>query len=91
MQNGRRKTPDEKLDEALENTFPSSDPVSISQSDPGHGSPQQTGERAAESVKNAAKKTARAVKRSARRIETRARTIKDRAASKLSELMGRSH
>jgi hypothetical protein len=96
MQNGRQNTTDEKLDRALEDTFPSSDPVSISRPDTGHGSPKgqsaaQLVKDTAQSVKDTARKTARSIRHGARRIETRARAVKDRAASKLSELMGRSH
>ena len=83
MQNGRRSTTDEKLDEALENTFPSSDPVSISRPDTQNGSPKEGGRTAARPVKETARKTARAVRHGAR-------TIKNRAANKLSELIGRS-
>jgi hypothetical protein len=97
MQNGRRKT-DKKLDEALENTFPSSDPVSISRPDTGTGSPKEDRQSAgqsvkgtAQSVKDTARKTARSIRHGARRIETRARAARDRAASKLSELIGRPH
>jgi len=56
MQNGRRSTTDEKLDEALENTFPSSDPVSISRPDTQNGSPEQHGRTAARPVKETARK-----------------------------------
>jgi len=74
MQNGKR-TQDEKLDKALEDTFPGSDPVSISQPDARHGAPKQHSQSAAQSVKD----TARAVKDTAR-------TVKNRAADRIGKI-----
>ena len=54
MQNSG-KTTDEKLDQALEDTFPSSDPVSISRPETRQGSPKQHGQTAAQSMKDAAR------------------------------------
>ncbi|HVT56100.1 MAG TPA: hypothetical protein VHD34_08645 [Xanthobacteraceae bacterium] len=75
MQNGRRSTTDEKLDEALEDTFPSSDPVSISRPETRQGAPKQHSETAAQAVKETAKKTARSV-------ADAAQTVKNRIAEK---------
>jgi hypothetical protein len=74
MQNGKR-TQDEKLDKALEDTFPGSDPVSISQPDARQGAPKQHGQTAAQSVKDAA-----------RAAKDTARTVKNRAADRIGKI-----
>ena len=71
MQNGRRSTTDEKLDQALEDTFPGSDPVSISRPETRQGAPEQNSQTAAQTVKDAARKTVRSV-------SDTAQTVKDR-------------
>jgi hypothetical protein len=73
MQNGKQTT-DEKLDQALEDTFPSSDPVSISQPDARQGAPKQHGQTASQSMKD----TARAAKDTARTVKNRAADQMDR-------------
>jgi hypothetical protein len=73
MQNGRHGTTDEKLDQALEDTFPGSDPVSISRPETRQGAPEQHSQSAAQSVKDTARKAARSV-------SDTAQTVKDRVA-----------
>jgi hypothetical protein len=69
MQNGNGRHED-KLDEALEDSFPASDPVSMTQPSARHGAPKRHGQTAADSLKDTVRDTARTVKREIkRRIE----------------------
>jgi hypothetical protein len=79
MQNGKHSTIDEKLDQALEDTFPSSDPVSISRPETREGEPKRPSDTAAQAVKETAKKTARSVSDAAQTVKNRiAETAEDR-------------
>jgi hypothetical protein len=71
MQNGNGRQ--DKLDEALEDSFPASDPVSMTQPSSRSGAPRQHGQTGKQAVKDtieSAKDTARTLKREvSRRIE----------------------
>ena len=55
MQNGNGRHED-KLDDALEDSFPASDPVSMTQPNQRHGKPKQHSQTAAQSAKDAARR-----------------------------------
>lgn len=71
MQNGNGRQ--DKLDEALEDSFPASDPVSMTQPSSRHGAPKQhsrSGKQAVEDTLESAKDTARTIKREvSRRVD----------------------
>jgi hypothetical protein len=71
MQNGRRSTTDEQLDQALEDTFPGSDPVSISRPETRQGAPKQHGQTTAQSIKDTAQDAARSIKDTAQTVKVR--------------------
>lgn len=72
MQNGNGQHED-KLDEALEDSFPASDPVSMTQPSARHGAPRQNGGIGKQTIQDtveSAKDTARTVRRAvSRRIK----------------------
>lgn len=72
MQNGNGRH-EEKLDDALEDSFPASDPVSMTQPNARHGAPKQNSQTDSQAIKDtvqSASDAARTLKREAtRRIE----------------------
>ena len=73
MQNGN--TREDKLDSALEDSFPGSDPVSMTQPHQRQGTPKQHGQTAAQSVKD-----------TVRSAKDTARTVKNRAADRIGKI-----
>lgn len=69
MQNGNSRH-EEKLDDALEDSFPASDPVSMTQPNARHGAPKQNSQTGSQAIKDtvqSASDTARTLKREVRR------------------------